>query len=55
MPKAGLWTAVLAVERPRNFKLELSHSMSTIADIGSNDERFWFWFQNKQGQVGLLL
>ena len=22
--------------------------MSTIADIGSNDERFWFWFQNKK-------
>ncbi len=38
----------LALERPRNFKLELYHSMSTIADIGSNDERFWFWFQNKK-------
>jgi hypothetical protein len=38
----------LALERPRNFKLELSHYRSTIADIGSNDERFWFWFQNKK-------
>jgi hypothetical protein len=38
----------LALERPRNFKLELSHIRSTVADIGSNDERFWFWFQNKK-------
>ena len=46
--KSGAVVGHLAVERPRNFKLELSHSMSNIADIGSNDERFWFWFQNKK-------
>jgi len=46
--KSGAVVGRLAVERPRNFKLELSHSMSTIADIGSNDERFWFWFQNRK-------
>ena len=38
----------LAVVRPRNFKLELSHFRSTVADIGSNDERFWFWVQSKK-------
>jgi hypothetical protein len=39
----------LAVERPRNFKLELlSHLRSPVADIGSNDQRFWFWMQNRQ-------
>jgi hypothetical protein len=38
----------LALERPRNFKLELYHIRSTIADIGSNDEKFWFWFQNRK-------
>jgi hypothetical protein len=38
----------LAVERPRNFKLELSHIRSTVADIGSNDERFWFWVTSKK-------
>lgn len=38
----------LALERPRNFKLELYHIRSTVADIGSNDDRFWFWFQNKK-------
>ena len=33
--------------RPRNFKLELiSHMGQTKADIGSNDEEFWFWVQN---------
>jgi hypothetical protein len=36
----------LALERPRNFKLEISRGFSTVADIGSNDDRFWFWFQN---------
>jgi len=48
--KSGAVVGRLAVERPRNFKLELAHSMSTIADIGSNDERFWFWFQNRGGK-----
>jgi hypothetical protein len=39
----------LAVVRPRDFKLELSaHLKGTIADIGSNDQRFWFWMQNKK-------
>ena len=38
----------LVLERPRNFKLVLSSTLSNLADIGSNDERFWFWFQNKK-------
>jgi hypothetical protein len=38
----------LALERPRNFKLELYHIRSTVADIGSNDKKFWFWFQNRK-------
>lgn len=41
-------SGLLAVERPRNFKLELAVSMSTIADLGSNDDRFWFWFKNNK-------
>jgi hypothetical protein len=33
----------LAMERPRNFKLELAPtSGSLVADIGSNDAEFWF-------------
>ena len=35
----------LALELPRNFKLELGMPISgqTVADIGSNDQEFWFW------------
>jgi len=36
----------LAMERPRNFKLELLSFGSPKADIGSNDEEFWFWMQD---------
>ena len=37
------------MERPRNFKLELSSPMDqTKADIGSNDEEFWFWVQSDE-------
>jgi hypothetical protein len=46
--EAGGVDGRLALERPRNFKLELYHFKSTVADIGSNDDRFWFWFQNKK-------
>ena len=33
----------MAMERPRNFRLELTAVNKTQADIGSNDEEFWFW------------
>ncbi len=37
----------LALERPRNFKLELSSARGRKeADLGSNDEEFWFWVSN---------
>jgi hypothetical protein len=48
LSRSGQLDGRLALERPRNFKLELSHFKSTVADIGSNDERFWFWVQNKK-------
>ena len=38
----------LALERPRNFKLELSVGMSDVANIGSNDEKFWFWVKDSE-------
>src|SRR4051812_21190095 len=39
----------LVMERPRNFSFELlAHMRSKIADIGSNDERSWFWVQNNK-------
>src|SRR5262249_5010977 len=33
----------MALERPRNFKLELSSFGTTKADIGSNAQEFLFW------------
>jgi outer membrane lipoprotein-sorting protein len=38
----------LALERPRNFRLEMSHTTGDVADIGSNDEKFWFWIKDNQ-------
>jgi hypothetical protein len=42
----------MALERPKNFKLEMRATIrnSTVADIGSNDDEFWFWTvsQNKR-------
>jgi hypothetical protein len=38
----------LALERPRNFKLELRHLGAAKANIGSNDQEFWFWVQNEK-------
>jgi hypothetical protein len=38
----------LAIERPRNFKLALKSLRTTEADIGSNDEEFWFWVHNEK-------
>ena len=38
----------LAMERPRNFKLELTSLRAPEADIGSNDEEFWFWLHDEK-------
>ena len=31
------------MERPKNFKLEVSTQLNSVADIGSNESEFWFW------------
>lgn len=36
----------LAMERPRNFKLDLSTNFGQVADIGSNQEMIWFWVKD---------
>lgn len=38
----------LALELPRNFRLQVVAGMSgqEVADIGSNDQEFWFWFKD---------
>lgn len=42
----------LAMERPRNFHLTLDSTMRREADIGSNDQGFWFWVgRSKEKEV----
>lgn len=36
--------AVIAVEAPRNFRMRAQSTLAN-ADMGSNDERLWFWVQ----------
>jgi hypothetical protein len=38
----------MALERPRNFELQLAAFSATKADIGSNDQEFWFWVSNDE-------
>ena len=38
----------LGMVRPQNFKLELTHMGQKKADIGSNDDEFWFWVQSEE-------
>jgi hypothetical protein len=43
----GRTDARLAMQRPRDFKLEMESVGGTKkADIGSNEQKFWFWVQN---------
>ncbi|WP_406696875.1 hypothetical protein V5E97_38405 [Singulisphaera sp. Ch08] len=39
----GAANGYLALERPRNFRLEVRSTGGDVADIGSNHEKFWFW------------
>lgn len=41
----------LALERPRNFKLDIRHTAGEVADIGSNDEKFWFWVRDNSDKA----
>jgi len=49
-------TAMIAVEKPRNFRLIANNPItgSQLADMGSNDEQFWFWNDDKR-QPDLIL
>jgi hypothetical protein len=42
----------LDMERPRGFRLMLSQSIAgRVADIGSNDEEFWFWVKDNKDKA----
>lgn len=49
--RGGVLRGKLAMERPRNFKLELSSTMQSFADIGSNDAEFWFWVKDSKDKA----
>ena len=38
----------LGMVRPRNFSLQVSAGGQTQANIGSNDEEFWFWVKSEE-------
>ena len=38
----------MALERPRNFDLELSSFGTKKGDIGSNADEFWYWIANRE-------
>lgn len=41
----------MAMERDRNFTLELNAMGQAKANIGSNDEEFWFWVDDEDNSV----
>jgi hypothetical protein len=50
-PINGTVDGRMAMERPKNFKLQMFTPMSrnTAADIGSNADEFWFWTKGGRG------
>lgn len=44
---------MLALEQPRNFRLAVKHDLTggEYADIGSNDERFWYWVRGNKEKL----
>jgi len=42
--------AVIAVQSPRNFRLTASSIVGNEADLGSNNERFWFWMRRNKAR-----
>lgn len=41
--RTGRFTGKLAMERPKDFRLSLEVIRRPQADVGSNDDGFWFW------------
>ncbi len=40
----------MALQRPRNFKLRVTHEGVPKADIGSNAQEFWYWVVNDDAE-----
>ena len=42
--------ALIAVERPRRFRLMAKSPVGSEVDLGSNPERFWFWARRNESK-----
>jgi hypothetical protein len=49
--QSGRLGAHLAMERPKDFRLEMAVHGRPQADIGSNDKGFWFWVNDKDKAI----
>ena len=47
----GKLSAHMAMERPKDFRLEMAVHGRPQADIGSNDQGFWFWVSDKDKAI----
>ena len=45
---SGKLSGYMAMERPKDFRLEMKYHNRTQADIGSNAQGFWFWVNDKK-------
>ena len=39
---------MMAMDRPKDFRLEIALHGRSVADIGSNDQGFWFWVKDSE-------
>ncbi len=50
--RTGRVSGLMAMERPKNFNLVLKATgAGKIADIGSNDQGFWFWIKDNKDKA----
>ena len=47
----GRLSGKMAMDRPKDFRLEISLHGRPQADIGSNDQGFWFWVKDNKDQA----
>ena len=45
---SGKLSGRMAMDRPKDFRLEIAFHRQPQADIGSNDQGFWFWVNEKK-------
>ena len=48
-------TGMIAVESPRRFRMLVKAFIADLADLGSNDERLWFWMRPMADQPSYVM